>query len=409
MPEGIYFDNACTTYPKPREVADAVYAYITQVGSNVNRSSYGRAYGAEDLVFEAREQLCRFFGGGDCRNVVFTKNVTESLNIILKGFLKPGDHVITTSMEHNAVMRPLTQLARQGVEFSRAGCRPDGSLPLAALTACLKPNTRALVMTHASNVCGTVLPLREAGEFCRAHGLRFFVDTAQTAGVLPIHMGELHIDALAFTGHKGLLCPQGIGGFILGEGMGREMEPLIAGGTGSVSHLEEMPDFMPDRFEAGTLNLPGIAGLLAGLRWLEATGIEAVAKHERALAGQFLDGLRALRGRGVPVQIVGWEDTDGRTGVVSIRTPGCDPAKTAALLDEKYGIMTRVGLHCAPCAHRTLMTFPEGTIRFSFGWWNRAEEVETALAALEEILGGTEPAGDIPGGEARDGEACHGF
>ena len=419
MPEGIYFDNACTTYPKPREVADAVYAYITQVGSNVNRSSYGRAYGAEDLVFEARERLCRFFGGGDCRNVVFTKNVTESLNIILKGFLKPGDHVITTSMEHNAVMRPLTQLARQGVEFSRAGCRPDGSLPLAALTACLKPNTRALVMTHASNVCGTVLPLREAGEFCRAHGLRFFVDTAQTAGVLPIHMGELHIDALAFTGHKGLLGPQGIGGFILGDGMGRELEPLIAGGTGSVSHLEEMPDFMPDRFEAGTLNLPGIAGLLAGLRWLEATGIEAVAKHERALAGQFLDGLRALRGRGVPVQIVGREDTDGRTGVVSIRTPGCDPAKTAALLDEKYGIMTRVGLHCAPCAHRTLMTFPEGTIRFSFGWWNRAEEVETALAALEEILGGAEPAGELPGGTeparelpcggARDGEACHGF
>ena len=168
--------------------------------------------------------------------------------------------------------------------------------------------------------------------------------------------------------------------------MGRELEPLIAGGTGSVSHLEEMPDFMPDRFEAGTLNLPGIAGLLAGLRWLEATGIEAVAKHERALAGQFLDGLRALRGRGVPVQIVGREDTDGRTGVVSIRTPGCDLAKTAALLDEKYGIMTRVGLHCAPCAHRTLMTFPEGTIRFSFGWWNRAEQVEAAVEALGRIL-----------------------
>ena len=274
-------------------------------------------------------------------------------------------------------------------------------------------------MTHASNVCGTVLPLREAGEFCRAHGLRFFVDTAQTAGVLPIHMGELRIDALAFTGHKGLLGPQGIGGFILGDGMGRELEPLIAGGTGSVSHLEEMPDFMPDRFEAGTLNLPGIAGLLAGLRWLEATGIEAVAEHERVLTGQFLDGLRALRRRGGPVQIVGREDTDGRTGVVSIRTPGCDLAKTAALLDEKYGIMTRVGLHCAPCAHRTLMTFPEGTIRFSFGWWNRAEKVETALAALEELLGGAEPAGELPGGTepvgelpgggARDGEACHGF
>lgn len=387
MPEGIYFDNACTTYPKPREVADAMYAYITQVGSNVNRSSYGRAYGAEDLVYETREELCRFFGGGDCRNVVFTKNVTESLNLILKGFLKPGDHVITTSMEHNAVMRPLRQLAGQGVTFSRAWCRPDGSLDPAALSDCLMPNTKALVMTHASNVCGTVLPLLEAGKFCQAHGLRFFVDTAQTAGILPIHMKEMRIDALAFTGHKGLLGPQGIGGFILSEEMSGQMEPLISGGTGSVSHLEEMPDFMPDRFEAGTLNLPGIAGLHAGLSWLLDTGIDQVAAHERALTGQFLRGLKELSRRGVPLRIVGREDENGRTGVVSIRTPGRDLSHTAALLDEKYGIMTRVGLHCAPYAHRTLGTFPEGTIRFSFGWWNRPEEIETALRALEEILG----------------------
>ena len=386
MTEAIYFDNACTTYPKPEEVAQAVYAYITQVGSNVNRSSYGRAYGAEEMVYDARERLCRFFGGSDCRNVVFTKNVTESLNILLKGFLKPGDHVITTSMEHNAVMRPLTQLSRQGVAFSRAWCREDGSLPPGELEKCLRPNTRALVMTHASNVCGTILPVEEAGAFCRAHGLRFFVDVAQTGGTVPIHMQEMHIAALAFTGHKGLLGPQGIGGFILGEDMPMELEPLLSGGTGSVSHKEEMPDFMPDRFEAGTLNLPGIAGLCAGLDWLEKTGIHRIARHELDLTEQFLAGLNGLKARGLGIEILGKTGREGRTGVVSIRTPGHGLAQTAARLDEAYGIMTRVGLHCAPYAHRTLGTFPEGTIRFSFGWWNRAEQVEAAVEALGRIL-----------------------
>ena len=383
----IYFDNASTSFPKPPAVAEAVYRCLTRCGGNAGRSSGGGAYAAEELLYETRQLLCRLFHGPDGRNVVFTKNVTESLNVLLKGFLRPGDHVLVSSMEHNAVMRPLAQLGRIGVTFTRVPCRPDGTLETERLEECLQQSTRAVVMTHASNVCGTVLPIRRVGEFCRAHGLRFFVDSAQTAGLLPLDMEEMHIDALAFTGHKGLLGPQGIGGVLFGEGLAGELEPLISGGTGSASHSEGVPPFLPDRFEAGTLNLPGIAGLRAGLLWLRETGMERVLAHELELTGRFLAGLNALdpeRSRFCPV---GRPDLTGRVGVVSVRTGPADPARVAALLDEDYGIVTRVGLHCAPAAHRTLGTLPAGTVRFSFGWQNTPEEVDRALAALEELMG----------------------
>lgn len=386
MNNPIYFDNACTSFPKPPEVAQAAYEYMTQVGINVNRSSYEKAYEAEDLVYETRELLCSLFGGSDCSHVIFTKNVTESLNVILKGFLKPGDHIITTSMEHNAVMRPLVQLSRNGVSFSRAQCLPDGSLPAGTLEALLRPNTRAVVMTHASNVCGTILPLKETGEFCRSHGLRFFTDCAQTGGIWPVNMEQMNIDALAFTGHKGLLGPQGIGGFILSHDMPPLLEPLLSGGTGSLSHLEEVPSFMPDRFEPGTLNLPGIAGLRAALRWLKQTGPHRIRDHELNLTRRLIRGIKQLDPDGCRIRLAGREDCTNRTGVVSITTPGTDAAQTAALLDSSYGIMTRVGLHCAPSAHKTLGTYPSGTIRFSFGWYNQPQEVDKALEALREIL-----------------------
>lgn len=382
----IYLDQASTTFPKPQAVPDAMYRYMTQIGSNINRGSYEKAYQTEEAVYETRQMLCRLFGGQDCKNVVFTKNVTESLNVILKGFLKPGDHVITSSMEHNAVMRPLTQLARQGIEFTRVPCLQDGTLPAETLVHFLKPNTKAMVMTHASNVCGTLLPIREAGEFCRAHRLRFFVDSAQTGGVYPIHMEEMKIDALAFTGHKGLLGPQGIGGFLLRDGLALQIEPLLSGGTGSISHTEEIPDFMPDRYEAGTMNLPGILGLHEGLRFLESTGIDRIREHELRLTGRFLTGLHGLDNGGRRLRIVGKDDTGGRTGVVSIQLLDQDIAGAAWELDETYGIMTRVGLHCAPSAHQTLGTYPTGTIRFSFGWWNNEEEVDQALHALSLVL-----------------------
>lgn len=378
-----YLDNASTTFPKPEAVARAVYAYMTEMGCNINRGCYDSAYSVEEQVLETRQLLCELFHGPDCRNVVFTKNVTESLNVILKGFLKPGDHVLVSSMEHNAVMRPLVQLEECGVSFSRIPCTADGELILSEMEPLLRENTKAVVLTHASNVCGTVMPIAEVGQFFRAHQLRFIVDCAQTAGVLPIDMEAMHIDALAFTGHKGLLGPQGTGGFVLREDFG--ITPLLSGGTGSISHTELVPDFLPDRFEPGTLNLPGILGLRAALLWLREIGIDRIHRHELELSGAFLRKLAPLEEAGL-LRIVG--KAANRTGVVSIQTLTRDIADAAWVLDEQYGIQTRVGLHCAPSAHKTLGTYPTGTIRFSFGWWNSLEDVDAACAALEAICHG---------------------
>ena len=383
--DAIYLDNASTTFPKPKAVPEAMYHYMTRSGSNINRGCYDRAYAVEELVYETRQMLCSLFGGEDCRNVAFTKNVTESLNVILKGLLKPGDHVLVSSMEHNAVMRPLVQLEKQGISFSRIPCRRDGSLILEEMAPLVKKETRAVIMTHASNVCGTMMPYEQVGAFCRERGLLFIADTAQTAGGWPLDMERMKIDALAFTGHKGLLGPQGIGGFLLSEKLLPQMESLIAGGTGSISHTEVMPDFMPDRFEAGTMNLPGIVGLHAGLGWIRETGMEQIRSHELALTRQFLEGLKSMDPYEKRLRVVGKKDTEGRTGVVSVQTVRRELAQTAYELDVQYGIMTRVGLHCAPSAHQTLGTFPTGTIRFSFGWWNTREEAALALQALDEL------------------------
>ena len=382
----IYLDQASTTYPKPECVAAAVYEYMTGNGSNINRGCYENAYDTEDIVLETRELLCELFDGPDCKNVIFTKNVTESLNIVLKGFLKPGDHILTSSMEHNAVMRPLRQLGNEGVSFDRIPCDKEGTLLIEEMESLLKKNTKAVVMMHASNVCGTLLPLKEAGAFCKEHGLKFIVDCAQSAGVFPISMREMHIDALCFTGHKGLYGPQGIGGFILQEEMIEQITPLLSGGTGSISHTEKIPKFMPDRFEPGTMNLPGIFGLHAALEWLAETGMENIHYKEKTLTELFLKKIKELDISEEKISIIGKENVDERTAVVSIQTPERDVSEVAYLLDKNYGIMTRVGLHCAPSAHKTLGTYPAGTIRFSFGYFNTEEEVLLAVKALEEIL-----------------------
>lgn len=382
----IYLDQASTTYPKPECMAKAVYEYMTGNGSNINRGCYEQAYETEEVVMETRELLCELFDGTDCRSVIFTKNVTESLNIMLKGFLKPGDHLLVSSMEHNAVMRPVRQLESSGVEFDRIPCGTSGELIIEKLEELIKPNTKAIAMTHASNVCGTILPIREVGEFCRARGLKFIVDCAQTAGILPVSMEEMKIDALCFTGHKGLYGPQGIGGFVLQEEMAGKIEPLLSGGTGSISHREEVPMILPDRFEPGTMNLPGIFGLHAALKWLQETGMDQIRKKEEKLTSIFLEQLCALDPRENKIRLIGKKTPKGRTAVVSVRTPERDLSEVAYLLDKKYGVMTRVGLHCAPNAHKTLGTYPEGTIRFSFGYFNTENEVLAAVKALEEIL-----------------------
>lgn len=381
--ERIYLDNASTSFPKAPGVAEAMYDYVKNCGCNVSRGGYDEAYRAEELVLDTRQRLTRLFHGPDCRNVVFTRNITESLNVLMKGLLHSGDHVLVSAMEHNAVMRPLTQLTAQGVTFDRVPCASDGGLYTEELEKLLRPETRAVVMLHGSNVCGTLLPAAEVGAFCRAHGLLFVLDTAQTAGAFPIDMEAMHIDALAFTGHKGLLGPQGIGGFILRPELAKRMEPLLSGGTGSVSHLEEMPAFMPDRFEAGTLNLPGIMGLHAALVWLEQEGIDRIRSHELALTARFLEGLRDIP----RLRAVGREDIQDRAAVVSAACESVDPAFLADALGREYGVLTRVGLHCAPSAHKTLGTYPAGTVRFSFGPWNTEAHVDAALAALRELSG----------------------
>lgn len=381
--ERIYLDNASTSFPKAPGTAEAMYDYVKSCGCNVSRGGYDEAYQAEELVLDTRQRLTRLFHGPDCRNVVFTKNITESLNVLLKGLLHSGDHVLVSAMEHNAVMRPLTQLAARGIAFDRVPCGPDGSLRTEELAGLLRPETRAVVMLHASNVCGTLLPAAEVGAFCRDHGLLFVLDTAQTAGAFPIDMEAMHIDALAFTGHKGLLGPQGIGGFILRPELARRMEPLLSGGTGSVSHSEEVPAFMPDRFEAGTLNLPGIMGLHAALVWLEREGIHRIRQHELALTARFLEELRDIP----RLRAVGRRGPEGRAAVVSVACEGIDPAFLADALGREYGVLTRVGLHCAPNAHRTLGTYPAGTVRFSFGPWNTEAHADAALAALRELSG----------------------
>ena len=391
----IYLDNASTTFPKPREVAEAVYEYMTGVGSNIGRGGYASAYAAEEAVFNMRQLLCDFFGGEDAKNVVFTKNVTEALNVIIRGLLEKGEHVLVSAMEHNAVMRPLQLLGREleageeapadAISFSRIPCDSEGNLELEALPRLVQQRTKAVIMTHASNVCGTLLPIDKVGDFCKQRGLLFIVDSAQSAGAFPINMQQLHIDALAFTGHKGLLGPQGIGGFVLREHMVTKLAPLIVGGTGSLSHTEKTPRFMPDKFEAGTLNLPGIMGLAAGVSWLKERGLASIRAHELALTEQLLAGLQGLEQQGL-LRIVGRKDLKQRTSVVSIAGTQLDIAMLAHKLNAEYGIATRVGLHCAPNAHKTLGTYPTGTLRFSMGWHNTEAEIATALNALKEVL-----------------------
>ena len=381
----IYLDNASTTFPKAPNVANAMSDYLTNYGININRGSYALAYDVEDIIYTTRQRLNTLFNGHDPSHVTFTQNVTMSLNMVIKGLLKAGDHILVSSMEHNAVMRPLTQQLDKGITFDIIPCDVTGSIQLESIETLIRPNTVAMIINHASNVCGTVQPIESIGAICKAHNLHFILDAAQTAGVIPIDVKACHINALCFTGHKGLLGPQGIGGIILTKEIAQILTPLIAGGTGSFSHLETMPTHMPDAFEAGTLNLPCIIGLNEGLSYIESVGMKNIHNHELTLTKTFLEGLRSITG----INIIGKQDIQDRTAVVSITIDGMDPASIAYELESTYHIMTRVGLHCAPRAHQTLGTYPEGTVRFSFGYANTLEEVDMALSALHTILKNT--------------------
>lgn len=382
MENQIYFDNGSTSWPKAPGVAEAVGGLLTRGAFNINRGNYEGAYEVEGMVLETREQLARLFGASSSRNVIFTPSVTYSLNYFIKGFLKPGDHVIVTGIEHNAVMRPLWQMKKQGVDFDVAATDREGTVSLESLEGLIRENTKAVIASHASNVCGTVTPIQEIGEICRRHHIFFAVDSAQSAGTLDIRMEDWGIDLLAFTGHKGLLGPQGIGGFLLSEALDQEMEPLIAGGTGSQSDSYEMPRTLPDKYESGTMNLLGIAGLHAALSYLEETGIQTIRQKKMELTGYFLDQAREIPG----VRIVGKQGIRDRVAVVSLDFQGLDNAQAAFALEQERGVMTRVGLHCAPLAHRTLETYPQGTVRFAFSGANTREEIDCCMAGIRELF-----------------------
>lgn len=378
----IYLDNGATSFPKAPGVCDAVCNYINNVGGNVGRGTYESAYAAGSIVYETRELLSNLFNFDNPLNVVFTMNITQSLNMLLKGLLKPGDHVIVSSMEHNAVMRPLMNLHSNGIEFDRVKCSREGILDPRELESFIKPNTKLVVMTHASNVSGTILPIEEVGNICKRHGIYFVLDSAQSAGILDVDFNKFHLNALAFTGHKGLLGPQGIGGFLVDEVLSKEIKPFVEGGTGSLSESECQPDYMPDKFESGTLNIPGIYGLNAALKYINSVGINEIYEKEMLLTERFLDKVLNIPG----FSIAGIKGVNNRTAVVSIDFENHDNSEVAFILDRDFGIMTRVGLHCAPSAHKTLGTFPEGTVRFSFGHTNSLEEVDYVIDALNKTM-----------------------
>lgn len=382
MKNQIYLDNASTSFPKAPGVAEAAIHFMEEVGCNINRGGYAGAYAAATVVIETRARLARLFGAPKPRNVVLTSGVTQSLNMIVKGLLKPGDHVLVSSLEHNALMRPLVQMQRQGVSFDRIPCDTNGVSRAEDAVPLIRPNTRALLVLHASNVCGNVLPVEALGQIARAHGLFFIIDAAQTAGLFDIDMSAMCLDAVAFTGHKGLLGPQGTGGIALSDRLAAAMDPLLAGGTGSLSDSEEMPGFLPDKFEPGTPNLPGIYGLHAALGYLEQQGTATLRAREQQLAHMLHDGLSACPA----ARLLGATDWRNRTAVVSVDFEGHDNAGIATYLGQEHGVLTRCGLHCAPSAHKALGTFPQGTVRFSPSHWTTEAEIERAVQAVHAAL-----------------------
>lgn len=380
----VYLDNAATSFPKPPAVGARMREYVDEVGASVGRGSYEAAQQAELVTLRLRQRLCALFGFADPSHVILTPGNTWGLNMLLLGALRPGDHALVSAMEHNAVMRPLTQLAKRGVSFDRIPCDAEGRLQTGRVEAMLRPNTRLVLLAHASNVSGTVQDAAAVGEICAARGIPFALDAAQTAGHIPLDFAALHLSALSVPAHKGLMGPQGIGALLLRPDFAKTLEPMVSGGTGSVSDSEDIPLYLPDRFEPGTPNLPGIYGWEAALAYLESVTVEAAAAHDRALSERFLIGLRDMPG----VALIGPDTAEGRVGVFSLDFPGKDNAEITARLEEDFGILTRCGLHCAPSAHRTLGTFPRGTVRLSLGWFNTEDNIGRALQAIKAVSAG---------------------
>jgi cysteine desulfurase/selenocysteine lyase len=378
----IYLDNAATSWPKPPQVIQAMSDFLERAGGNPGRSGHRLSIAAGRVVYDAREAVSELFNAPDPLRVIFTMNATHAINIALNGLLSPGDHVVTSSIEHNAVMRPLRAFEKAGVRLTVVPCARDGTLDLAGVESAITPDTRLVVINHASNVVGTILPVAEIASIAHCTGALLLVDAAQTAGVLPIDVQAMGIDLLAFTGHKGLYGPPGTGGLVIGDSVNvDEMEPLMRGGTGSRSEFEIQPDDCPDKFESGTPNGVGIAGLGAGARFVMERGVESIRAHEVELTRALVDGLQAIPG----VIVYGPQDSMQRTATVSITAAGHRVSEIGLRLDDEFDILCRVGLHCAPAAHRTLGTFPEGTVRLAAGVFTTADDIRATVAAVGRI------------------------
>lgn len=374
----IYMDNAATTIQKPDEVKAAVMAAFDTLG-NAGRGASAPSLDASRVIYGAREKLARLFHAGDARRIVFTANSTESLNIAIKGLFSRGDHVITTVLEHNSVLRPLYERRQQGVELTILGCDEKGRISYREMEAAVRDNTKAVVCTHASNLTGNMIDLMQVGKIAKKHGLLFVADSSQTAGVYPIDVEMMKIDVLCFTGHKGLLGPQGTGGMYVRKGV--HVRPLLSGGSGIDTYNERHPSEMPTALEAGTLNGHGIAGLGAAVSWIEGTGMDRIRQKELSLMRRFYEGVSQIPG----VRVYGDFTTEERAPVVALNIRDYDSSEVSYELSAVYGIITRPGAHCAPLMHKAFGTTAQGAVRFSFSHYNTEAEVDLAVNAVREL------------------------
>jgi cysteine desulfurase family protein len=379
--ELIYLDNAATTFPKPASVLNRMVETYLEMGVSPGRGSYDLAVEAEELVNSIRLKLANFFGAPDPNRVIFTSNATDALNLILQGMLKPGDHVVSTQLEHNSVLRPLNHMHMKGIiEYDLIPFDGKGFIDPGDIVNAIRPNTKLVIMCHASNVLGTVQPVREIGHLCAERGVPLFIDAAQSAGVIPIDMKSWSLAGVAFTGHKSMLGPTGIGGLVLNQGI--EIEPTHFGGTGLDSKSMVHTETFPHRLEAGTLNLLGIIGISEGLDFLGKEGIEAIHGREMELLRRLRDGLSLLKG----INIFCAEDLSNHVGLLTVNVKGIDPEDVGAILDADFGIAAREGLHCAPLVHESLGTSPKGGVRFSLGPFTTEDDIGQTVAAMAEIV-----------------------
>ncbi|SCK04049.1 Probable cysteine desulfurase [uncultured Clostridium sp.] len=378
----VYLDNASTSFPKPKTVSDSIYNYLTNIGGNPGRSNHSNALESNRYLFLARETIANFFNFNKIENVIFTNNITSSLNTLVNGILKPGDHVITSSMEHNSVIRPLYNLKETiGIDLEIVSAKSNGIIDIDSISKAIKNNTKLVIITHASNITGSIQPIQKIGELCKKHNIFFILDSAQSAGVLEVDFKEFNLNALAFTGHKSLLGPQGIGGFIIDDKLNEICNPYILGGTGSLSHSLLQPDFLPDKFESGTLNIPGIIGLYEGIKFIEKEGLNTIYEHNAYLRSYLINEISNMNN----FTIHGDLNPSNGTSCVSITNSKLDVSELSFILDSDYGISNRSGLHCAPLAHKTIGTYPNGTVRLSLGYFNTLEEIKYTVDSLNKI------------------------